>query len=205
MASRAFQQRTARITGKADGWGLLRTIRPMADARNVALEVALAPFAHVPVLGDGVRHVLGAQPGPLDAPDAPPVTGFYLEPTEEIFSVWLVTPHHLSRFELATNGATFSVTVPASRIRRVVEQATDEALSVVVEIDAYQLKTLTRGEVMSTEGATIGDGAPEVAQRTGTLITESTTSASEFIVTTTDSARRSDLADLAVALRATLS
>lgn len=104
---------------------------------NRELAASLAPFANVPAIMSGVTAAVGADdPTWFDASDTFPIVGFFLRPNPQVFSVYLVTPGRFILFELTPSGDSLTVTVPLSRVRRVVETVLTGRRQLVVEVAA---------------------------------------------------------------------
>lgn len=83
-----------------------------------------------------------------------PVLGYWLTLTPEHFVCYLVTPGRFLRAE-TLNGTALSISVPLTRVSRVVETRTDESLTLEVELDADAVTTALDGQ----RGPAAADGA----------------------------------------------
>lgn len=101
---------------------------------NDELVALLNGFNGYPAIGEGIALTVGSEPGRL-ADTANPVLGFVIRP-EEIFTAWLITPNGFHVFELARDGQSLTVSVPWSRVSRVVLATDNAASSLSVEIAA---------------------------------------------------------------------
>lgn len=174
-----------------------------APARNEALGSALDKFSHVPGFVEGICAVLGIEGrDALTGTGEVTVTGFHLDPGDSVFAVHLVTTGRYSLFELGATGDTFSVTIPASRVRRVVESTISGAVTVVVELDAYQSTTTINSEYV--EGAVeTGDGDQGV-RTSGRSVSQAVTEAANFTLRASDPDEITSLRALAGAARSLL-
>lgn len=121
---------------------------------NHDLAEALQPYAHAEAVKEGVLFSLGVRPGDSLTEKEYPVNGFFLRATDDVFSFYALTPGRFILFEMSTSGDTLTVVIPASRIRRVVEEsiakkgAVEAKLVVTVEVDADRRVTRTESETL---------------------------------------------------------
>jgi len=88
----------------------------------------------------GVVHAAGVKTlEELADPMLISVTGYWIDPGEQVFAVWVLSPSTLIIHERAMDGQTFTLAIPLSRIRRVVEQRNSQELIFTVEIEADRI------------------------------------------------------------------
>lgn len=106
----------------------------------------LGSFAGVPTIIEGIASSIGCRPDQLSDSASYPVIGYVFQP-ETVFSAYLATPFKLSIFELDRVGSSLLVSLPWSRVSRIVQTVSNGTLSVSIEIDADRtdlLGTLTK-------------------------------------------------------------
>jgi hypothetical protein len=88
-------------------------------------------------LGAGALAALGVPYGSTPDPAEFPLLGFYLEREADAFRAYLLTPGRFIRYEVA-GAASLTVTVPLSRVTRVVEETSGDPprVTLTVELDA---------------------------------------------------------------------
>lgn len=133
-----------------------RTLARTVDSVNIAVAAAgqtvnaelmnlLSGFTSFPAIGEGVAASAGTDTTQLHDSTNNPVLGFLIRP-EEVFQCWLVTPMFLSVFELATNGESLLISVPWSRVARLVQSGDTTRTLLNFEIDAD--RSLLVGELV---------------------------------------------------------
>lgn len=147
---------------------------------------------------------LGVSPGKALDEKEHPVLGFFLRATDDVFSMYALTPGRFLLFEMAANGNTLTVATPISRVRRVVEESIagegdDSTLVVTVELDADRRVTSTSGEYL--EGL-----LPEVEGQVGGRIagrvsTQSVETFTVYRIQASEEDERDALWEFALALR----
>lgn len=107
---------------------------------NNALLLELANWRNNPEIAAGIAHACGARSvDELNDSVAFPIYGFWLEPSQPIFTVWLLAADAFLLHERSLQGEMLTLTVPRRRIRRVVESSDKVNLNLTIEIDADRL------------------------------------------------------------------
>jgi hypothetical protein len=110
---------------------------------NGDLAALLVSYSGFPPIGQGIAALIGCDPSALSDPSFP-VNGYLIRP-EEIFTAWLANPVGFHVFELSRNGESLTVSVPWTRVSRVVLATDTSSTSLSVEIDAD--RTAMTGEL----------------------------------------------------------
>ncbi len=100
---------------------------------NDELVRLLAGYSSFPAIGVGLAAIAGCEPAGLSDPTCP-VLGFLVRP-DELFTAWLATPSGYHVFELTRTGESLTVSVPWTRVKRVVLGSDNESCTLSVEID----------------------------------------------------------------------
>ena len=93
-------------------------------------------YAHVPQVGDLVRSSFGLSADTPALAGAVIVRAFHLDPGEEVFSFYALTPGAFHVSQIDTKAAQLRVAVPMSRVRRVSELLDNDGVLVTIEVDA---------------------------------------------------------------------
>jgi hypothetical protein len=106
---------------------------------NSELLSLLSGYTGFPQIADGIAACAGTEATRLNDPTFP-VLGFLVQPAD-IFTAWLATPSGYHVFELARGGESLIVSVPWSRVARIVASAdaTNSTLSVEIDGDRQAL------------------------------------------------------------------
>jgi hypothetical protein len=105
---------------------------------------AVAPYRQYPELMAGIASAAGC--GDVDRLAATLVTS-WIEPGESVFTAWVLLEGGFVIHERSTDGRTFSLAVPLTRIRRIAEEgAPDGAVRLTIEIDADRNVVELNGE-----------------------------------------------------------
>lgn len=118
------------------------------------LNNALARYSNVPELVAVVRRAIGvARSGPLAASRIGLVE-FLFQPTDEVFTAFLLGERQFVVAQMDRNEATLLVAVPVSRIRRVALFGSSEQTTLTVELDADQSRFVadTQSQASSATG-----------------------------------------------------
>jgi hypothetical protein len=117
--------------------GLSGRTSTCVETVNTALLADLANWRNNPEIAAGIAHACGARiVDDLMNPEIYPVYGYWLEPGQQVFMVWLLVADAFVLHERSLDGQALTLSVPRRRIRRVVEQNASRPLRVTVEIDA---------------------------------------------------------------------
>jgi hypothetical protein len=162
-----------------------RTIRDMNSSiplpggtANDDLVKLLAGYGSFPAIAEGLAIVAGCEPHRLSDPSHP-VLGYLID-AGEIFTAWMATPTGFNVFELARGGDSLTVTVPWTRVARVVVATENASTTLSVEIAAD--RTVLGGEFR--EGAVTASLRP-----------------AGYVLTATDDADRRALVTFSTLLR----
>ena len=127
---------TAVGMGRVDNDPLSRTFH-CVEPMNAALVSELNAWRNNPELLSGIAYAAGARSQEeLADPLYRPVTGYWIDPGQQVFAVWVLTPGSFVMHERSLDSQTFTLAVPIARVRRVVEQFDGQRISVTIEIDA---------------------------------------------------------------------
>jgi len=99
-----------------------------------ALSRSLGSLGPIPGLSDAVARTLGASE--FAALPENMVVGFHVRLDGPLVAVYSVGPRVFALHEQASDGRTFSLTVPISRVRRVAALEDAEALRLTIELES---------------------------------------------------------------------
>lgn len=142
-------------------------------------------------LGAGVLAALGVPYGATPDPAEFPLLAFHLEQEQDAFRAYLLTPGRFIRYEVA-GSASLTVTVPLSRVTRVVEETSGDPprFAVTVELDA---------DAVTLAGEYVEQVGDDQAQQVGRSLTRARRATYTMSATTKQAA--ASLAAFSVALR----
>ena len=103
---------------------------------NQAFLTTLSPYFKNNDIKELVLHALGCSFEEIANSEEWPISGFYLQVTDQVFSLYLTTPGRFILAELSTQGDILTVMLPIERITRVVSQLSNGTYTLTIEIDA---------------------------------------------------------------------
>lgn len=126
------------------------------------------------------------------------VISWFFQPTETMFNAWVMTSSAIHIVEYTPTDEHLWITIPRTRIARIVANQQADSYEVLIEIDADTQQTETTGETLEVDAADVGqttDGAgPADRQRYSRTRTNSVARKAGYT-------RRADTADDSVALK----
>lgn len=129
-------------TWSRDGWRTAWTVRAMNHIQNRYPELEAQLQALGPDISARVWAALGVPYGQRATAQTLPINGFHLRSDPDELLLYVVTPTTFTRYQITKEYETLTVTVPVSRITRVLEFSGPGGMSVVVEMDADALTTV---------------------------------------------------------------
>ena len=96
------------------------------------------------------------------------VVSWFFQPTETMFNAWVVTGTAVHIVEYTPTDEYLWITIPRTRISRIVANQQSDSYEVMIEIDADTQQTETTGETLEVDAADVGqttDGPDPARQR----------------------------------------
>ena len=114
-----------------------------AEVVNESFVQALRPYREFTPLIEGIAASLGAwNLDELANPARFPVMAWWIDPADEVFTSWVMTPSSLVLHQRSKVGVCFNLIVPVDRLRRVSEEINaDASRRLTIEIDADRVVT----------------------------------------------------------------
>ena len=96
------------------------------------------------------------------------VVSWFFQPTETMFNAWVVTGTAVHIVEYTPTDEYLWITIPRTRISRIVANQQSDSYEVLIEIDADTQQTETTGETLEVDAEAVGqttDGPDPARQR----------------------------------------
>lgn len=106
--------------------------------RNMEMLSQLSPFLNNQRVRDLIENTLSLPLSSLEDENLAPISGYYINFNDEIFSFYVIVMGRFCFGQLTSGGRMLNVSLPLSRIRRVLTELVDDNLTLIIEIDADQ-------------------------------------------------------------------